>query len=212
MANGYKKIAGGARPGRLAVSTMSLWRGPDHLLQIERDGYAENYRRFFYSDIEVFTVRLDNRRRTIAVTFGILIGLCLLFGFASTAAQIFFFVLAGIFLMPFIYNMVRGPSCVVYVSTAVQREELQSVRRLKGAMRLLEVIREGAAPTQGVLAPDMVRVNFELKNAPAAGAPPPIPIPSINLPPPPTSASVPAASTAPSEAPLPPPASPPPTQ
>jgi hypothetical protein len=212
MAGDYKKIASGARPGRISTSRLSLWRGPDHLLQIDRDHYIETYRRFYYSDIEVFTVRLDNRRRNFAVILGILIALCLLFAVAASSASIFFFIMTGFFLVPFIYNMVRGPTCVVYVATAVQREELQSVRRLKGAMRLLQVIRDGAALTQGVLAPDMVRVNFELKNAPAGSIPPAIPIPSIDLPPPPTPASTAnpaAAAPAPETSPEPPSSQPP---
>jgi len=125
MANGYKKIAGGAKAGRLAVTTMSLWQGADHLLQIERDGYSENYKRFYFSDIEIFTVRLDNRRRSIAIAFGALVAL---FVVISLWANIgFFFGVAGFFMIPFIYNLVRGPTCVVHVATAVQREQLQSV-------------------------------------------------------------------------------------
>ena len=37
MANGYKKIGGGGRSGRLAVTQDSLWWGADHLLVVERD-------------------------------------------------------------------------------------------------------------------------------------------------------------------------------
>lgn len=177
MANGYKKIAGGARPGRLAVTTLSLWQGSDHLLQIERDGYAENYRRFHFADIEIFTVRMDNRRRNIAIAFGIVVAAMVLLAVLlnSGGGSIFFLCCAGFFMIPFIYNLVRGPTCVVHVTTAVQREELQSVRRLKGALKLLQAIREHAAQSQGVLAPDMVRVKFELENAPVGFTPPPPP-------------------------------------
>jgi hypothetical protein len=177
MANGYKKIAGGARPGRLAVTTMSLWQGPDHLLQIERDGYAENYRRFHYADIEIFTIRLDNRRRNIAIVFGIIVGAMVLLAILlnTGGGSIFFLCCAGFFMIPFIYNLVRGPTCIVHVTTAVQREELQSVRRVKQALRLMQVVRDQAAQTQGVLAPDMVRVKFELQNAPLGFTPPPPP-------------------------------------
>lgn len=177
MANGYKKISGGAKAGRLAVTTMSLWQGPDHLLQIERDGYGENYRRFFYADIEIFTVRLDNRRRNIAFILGGLAAVMLAIAFigfagSSSGGGAVFLTFAGIFLMPFIYNMVRGPTCVAHIATAVQREQLRSVGRLKQAMRLLQVIRDGANQAQGTLAPDMVRVKFELQNAPPPLRPP----------------------------------------
>jgi hypothetical protein len=219
MANGYKKLAGGARPGRLAVTTMSLWQGPDHLLQIERDGYAENYRRFYFADIEIFTVRLDNRRRNIAIIFGIVVAAMVLLAVLLNAGggSIFFLCCAGFFMIPFIYNLVRGPTCVVHVTTAVQREELQSVRRLKGALRLLQAIRDHAAQTQGVLAPDMVRVKFELENAPVGYVPPPPPTVSESAPIPFSMETAPAvqptesAPAEPASTPTPPAAEPPPS-
>jgi hypothetical protein len=176
MANGYKKISSSALSSRVSTTMMSLWRGEDHLLQVERDHFHEKYRRFYFNDIEIFTVRLDNRRRNIAIIFGILVGIFIALALYSTAgfAVGFFFSIAGIFMIPFIYNLVRGPTCVVHVATAVQREELASVRRVKAAMRLLQIIRDGAAQTQGILAPDMVRVKYELQKSPPPmpGAPP----------------------------------------
>ena len=44
MANGYKKIASTAASGRLATTTMSLWQGEDHLLQVERVAVGESRR------------------------------------------------------------------------------------------------------------------------------------------------------------------------
>src|ERR1041385_7334370 len=138
MANGYTKIAGGMQSGRLSstASQSSLWQGPDHLLQAERDGYTESYRRFYFADIEIVTVRLDNRRRNIAIIFGAIVGIFAIIAVMNSGiATGVFFGIAGLFLIPFVYNLVRGPSCVVHIATAVQREELKSVRRVKGAMR-----------------------------------------------------------------------------
>src|SRR3954469_18983648 len=177
MVNGYRKVSSSAVSGRLASSAMSLWQGADHLLQIERDHYAESYRRFYFADIEIFTIRLDNRRRNIAIVFGIVVAAMVFLAVVlnTGGASIFFLCCAGFFMIPFIYNLVRGPTCIVHVTTAVQREELQSVRRVKQALRLMQVIRDQAAQTQGVLAPDMVRVKFELQNAPVGFTPPPAP-------------------------------------
>ena len=185
------------------MARLSLWRGPDHLLQIERDHYTETYRRFYFNDIEILAVRLDNRRRNIAITFGIIVGAFLgLALYLNGGASGFFFGVAGFFMIPFIYNLVRGPTCVTHVTTAVQREELESVRRVKGAMRLLNIIREGAAQTQGVLAPDMVRVKFELQKAPP-------PLPGV----PPAAAPMPGVEMAPEMTPpIAPPETPPPAQ
>src|SRR6188474_1572175 len=84
MANGYKKIARGGRPGRVAITQLSLWLGPDHLLQIEGDGYSERYRRFYFADIETFTIRRDNRQRNYTIFLGILLALFVFGVVAST--------------------------------------------------------------------------------------------------------------------------------
>jgi hypothetical protein len=176
MANGYKKIASTAGSGRLATTTMSLWRGADHLLQVERDGYNEVYRRFYFADIEIFSVRATNRQWTITFWVGAVVGLFVFFAIlASGIARGVFLGIAGFFVIPMIYNWLRGPTCVVHLTTAVQREEITSVRRVKGALRLLQVVRDATGAAQGVMAPDLVRVKYELQNVPKVAAPPPLP-------------------------------------
>ena len=185
MANGYKKIASTAASGRLATTTMSLWQGGDHLLQVERDGYNEVYRRFYFADIEIFSVRIDKRQWTITFVFGALVGLFIFFAILATGiARGVFLGIGGFFVIPMIYNWMRGPTCVVHLTTAVQREEIASVRRVKGALRLLEVVRQASAAAQGAMAPDLVRVKFELQNAPKFVAPPPLPQAIVPPPPP----------------------------
>jgi hypothetical protein len=185
MANGYKKIASTAASGRLATTTMSLWQGDDHLLQVERDGYNEVYRRFYFADIEIFSVRIDKRQWTITFVFGALVGLFVFFAILSTGVgRAVFLGIAGFFVIPMIYNWLRGPTCVVHLTTAVQREEIASVRRVKGALRLLQAVREASAAAQGAMAPDLVRVKFEVQNATRSVAPPPLP-PNMGQPPPP---------------------------
>jgi hypothetical protein len=187
MANGYKKIASTAASMRLSasVSSMSLWQGADHLLQVERDHYHEAYRRFYFADIEIFSVRIDKRQWTITFVFGALVGLFVFFAILATGVgRGILLGIAGVFVLPMIYNWLRGPTCVVHLTTAVQREEIASVRRVKGAMRLLQVVQEATAAAQGVMAPDLVRVKFEVQNATRAAAPPPLP-PNMAPPPPP---------------------------
>lgn len=183
MANGYKKIASGARVGRLSSGGMSLWQGADHLLQIEKDGYSENYKRFYFSDIEQFAIRIDRRQWTITFILGATVGIFLFIALLNTGlARGLFAGFGGFFFLPMIYNWMRGPTCVVHVASAVQREELSSVRRVKSAKRLLNVLREAAAESQGVIPPDLVRAKFAAQNAPPA--PPPIsPVVAPGLPP-----------------------------
>jgi hypothetical protein len=176
MANGYKKIASTQMSGRLATTSASLWQAADHLLQIEKDHYTETYRRFYFADIESFTVRVTKRQWTLSFIFGSLVGICLFISLLNAGfVRGFFLSGAGLFMIPLVINWARGPACIVHLGTAVQREELPSVRRVKKAEKLLAALREITAQTQGVMAADLVRVKFELQNTPAGAAPPPLP-------------------------------------
>ena len=176
MANGYKKIASTMLSGKLATTMASLWQAEDHFLQVEKDHYTETYRRFYFADIESFTVRVTKRKWTISFVLGAIVGLLVFISLLNTGfARGFFLGLAALFLIPLLINWSRGETCVVHLGTAVQREELQSVRRVKKAERLLAALRVITAQTQGVMAPDLVRVKFELQNAPLAAPPPPLP-------------------------------------
>jgi hypothetical protein len=186
MANGYKKIASTQLSGRLATTSASLWQAADHFLQVEKDHYTETYRRFYFADIESFTMRVTKRQWTITFIFGSLVGICMFISVLNPGfVRQFFWSLAFIFMIPLVVNWARGATCIVHLGTAVQREELQSVRRVKKAERLLAALREVTSQTQGVMAADLVRVKFELQNAPPAAAPPPLPSaePGQGLPP-----------------------------
>ena len=176
MANGYKKIASTQMSGRLATTSASLWQAADHFLQIEKDHYTETYRRFYFANIESFTVRVTKRQWTLSFVFGSLVGICAFISLLNTGfARGFFLSGAGLFMIPLLVNWWRGETCVVHLGTAVQREELQSVRRVKKAERLLGALREVISQTQGTMAGDLVRVKFELQNAPPGAPPPPLP-------------------------------------
>ena len=175
MANGYKKIARGGRPGRIAITQLSIWLGPDHLLQIEGDGYAERYRRFYFKDIETFTIRRDNRQRNYTIFFVIVLAF-FAWGIvvAPSPGGIVLSVPAGFLLLFLIINLAKGPSCVTHVTTAVQRQEIQSLRRVRAAERALVAVLAGSHATQGLLSAEETRMRFELRTAPPVSAPPPI--------------------------------------
>lgn len=200
MANGYKKIGGGGRSGRLAVTQDSLWRGADHLLVVERDSYNETYKRFYFSDIESISIRRTKRQMHYMIIFSIILALLTWVALVTTGFERGFTIFWIIFfLVPFLYNLFRGPTCVTQITTAVQKEELPALRRVRKAERILAEIIAEAQAAQGLLTPDMAKIRLELQNAPAGAVPPPIPVvapPPLAVPPPP--------------APVPPTSSPPP--
>ena len=49
----YRRFPG---TGRYLLNRVLLYVGPDHLLQVTATGYSENYRRFFFHDIQVISL------------------------------------------------------------------------------------------------------------------------------------------------------------
>src|SRR5947208_2826726 len=70
----YQKIPGrGMRRAGWVLTTgkCCLWLAPDHLLAVETSGYTENYRRFFFRDIQAFTIQRTNHWLIYMALFGI---------------------------------------------------------------------------------------------------------------------------------------------
>lgn len=137
-----------------------LWRGPDHLLLVESNGFTENYKRFFFADIQALAVRRTAAGR---IWNGIWTGLCMIFALialqftdanAIEAEAVVLWVIAGIFLAALGLNFALGPTCACHVRTAVQTEKLTALNRLRSAEKCLHKIRPFLAAAQGVLSPD----------------------------------------------------------
>ena len=135
----------------LGLHRASLWMGKDHLLSISEGPYSEEYKRFYFRDIQAITVCITQRRRvwnavlsflTVA-TFGTLQT------FTSNVAAVA--VSLGVFGLPLLVNNIRGTTCVVYLRTLVQTEELSSLNRLRKAHRILDRIRPLISTAQGQL-------------------------------------------------------------
>jgi hypothetical protein len=186
MANGYTKLAGGMATGRLATNTVSLWLGTDHLLLAERDGYSENYKRFYFADIEAFTLRETKRRAVYEIVLICLLVFFIWMAVITGIVGVWIFGSIGALVLVFlILNRTKGPTCVTHVATAVQREEIPSLRRSRQAEKTLREISEAIAAAQGgILSAEEVRQRFEAAAIQAA-TPSQLPIPPLATPPPP---------------------------
>ncbi|MEY4388128.1 MAG: hypothetical protein RLY20_3411 [Verrucomicrobiota bacterium] len=143
----------------------SLWLGKDHLLCVETTGYTETYKRFFFRDIQVFTLHRTSRRLTLGILLSLpIVGCLTIVGFAiSDIAQrrttdsgdvIGLSVLGGLIVLfgvPFILNLVRGPGCVCTLRTAVQDEEIPAIKRVQQAEKIFTRVRPLIAEAQGTL-------------------------------------------------------------
>jgi hypothetical protein len=152
----YRRLPGrGLR--RTGVFTLSrtycrLWLGADHLLSIDSTGYSEDYRRFYFPDIQAITVRKTSRGRNWNVAFGTLAVACALAGLpmGPIGAGIFW-TLSGLLLLFLLINALRGPTCICHLQTAVQRDVWPSLGRLKVAGKVLAQIRPVVEQIQGTV-------------------------------------------------------------
>lgn len=172
----YVKLPGrGPRSkGLVSHSSFTLWVGPGHLLQIEsHGGYTEDYKRFYFRDIQAITVR---QTQTAAIwttilavtagTFGLIawsvreqpIAFAVLCSFAS---------LAGVCLA---VNAARGATSVCHLKTAVQLNELPSLRRLRTARKTLAILQPLIEQAQGSFNSEALQAHLET----TAQTPPPL--------------------------------------
>lgn len=153
-------------PGRrwltFGFSRGSLWLGSDHLLLILNRGYSEEYRRFYYTDIQAIQMRQTMTARVTSLVLGILSGLLLLAALVikrsrwDTIDIVFWGTMGGLLLFLFLVNWVKGPTCTCHLRTAVQTEMLPPLHRVRAAKKALARLRPAVEAAQGVLSAEQM--------------------------------------------------------
>jgi hypothetical protein len=146
--NNYVKLPG---VGHQLGSYTRLYRGGDHLLQVSSVTFSEQYKRFYFRDIQAFIVIRTNT--WIMIITLLLILALLLTGIAvGSGDSVASIVLGGFAALLLILTLVvglRGPSCRCYVRTAVQTEKLPSINRLRRAGKILAELKPFLDAAQG---------------------------------------------------------------
>lgn len=129
-----------------------LWRGKDHLLSTYNFRYAEEYRRFYYKDIQAITIRKTDQNIIWNSTFILLtiIFALLAVGF-NEWEQIVFGILAAISIIALVTNILLGTTCITYLQTSVSNVEMPSLGRLKTALKVVKILTPFIHGAQGEL-------------------------------------------------------------
>ena len=142
---------------------VQLWLGDDHLLVVDWDGAREYYKRIRYQDIQTIIVHRTTEGRVINALLGGIILLFTIFGLAvgDTVGTTIFLVIAAVFGLILLANLIAGPTSKCQLRTAVQTEELYSLTRLSNARKALDRLRPLITAAQGTLTPEemMTRMN-----------------------------------------------------
>jgi hypothetical protein len=147
---GWRRLAFG-----LSGSRCQLWLGPDHLLAVDYTISTEEYRRFYFRDIEAIVIRRTAERQIWNWVMAVLALLTAGPFFAgwlserSSGLLITALVFAVFWLVFIAINTLRGPTCRTHIRTAVQTEHLPSLNRLSAARKALARLRPLIVAAQG---------------------------------------------------------------
>ena len=151
-------------PGRkrgLIIGVNTLWQGPDHLLAIDSKRFSEDYKRFYYNDIQAIITRQTNHGKIYNLILG---AFCACFVLLALVSQegwaLFFMIITGAFFLALLVNWISGPTCVSHIQTAVQFERLPSLNRLKNANKAIKILRPLLENAQGILTPEALETYF----------------------------------------------------
>ena len=174
----YRRLPGVGTRGQGLVSVVAirsrLWLGKDHLLCIDSQGFSEDYKRFYFRDIQAIILRRNAHGKMLNGGVGALgliaaaLGL-VLFSAGSMIGAIVSASFAGFFLLVLLINVARGPTGVCHLRTAVQIEELPSLNRVRRARKVLNRIRPLIAEAQGRL--DSEEIPVKMRELALAAAP-----------------------------------------
>ncbi|MEO7298893.1 MAG: hypothetical protein ABI042_09990 [Verrucomicrobiota bacterium] len=173
----YRKLPGRGLRSRGAISvsqtSCTLWLGEDHLLQIDsQGGYTEDYKRFYFRDIQAVTVRktVNGMAWTLSLSAVVLtLGLIAL-GVNNSVGSGVLRTFAGLFAFCLAINAARGATCICHLKTAVQIDQLPSLKRLRKARKVLAIIQPLIEQAQGAWNAEELKTQIEI----ASQTPPPI--------------------------------------
>jgi hypothetical protein len=170
----YKRLPG-KKKGFL-IGHHTLWQGSDHLLQIYSRLGAEDYKRYYFDDIQAIITRKTGSGRIQNIVLAALTGLFCLFAFTSGGGlSIFHAAIAAAILLILLINVLRGPTCETVLLTAVQTEKLYSLHRLKKTEPVMNRLRSIIERRQGRINPALfdqqpVSSSGRPSDGPAGGA------------------------------------------
>ena len=146
----YRKLPG-SRKGFL-IGRYTLWQGVDHLLHVYSRVGVEDYKRFYFNDIQAIITRKTIAGKVQNVVLGFLILLFILPAILNDGEwSAFWAAFAGVSLILLLINLYKGPTCETKLLTAVQTEKLHSLHRLRKTFKIMDRIRSHIQSVQGTL-------------------------------------------------------------
>lgn len=167
----YRCLPGKGRKqfGLLSGEQYRLWLGEDHMLHVRTTGYSERFRRFYFKDIEAFVVCKTKGAAVATVILAIVAAIAALAGFwigqglelSLMSCLILGAVVTALPSTLLFRNAWLGPTCVCWLHTAVQVEDLVALRRLRRAEQTIGILKPLIEAAQGRLTPEELEAHSE---------------------------------------------------
>lgn len=175
----YKRLPGRKRG---IFHGASLWLGDDHLLAVSGWRFTEDYKRYYYRDIQALVVTREGRFVAPLpwVLAALAAGVTALIAKAGSVAWLAeactgILVVLGLYLL--IVSLTQ--SCRCRIQTAVSREELPSLYRMWSARKAVAILERRIGEEQGMLVEGWMASLPQYAAPLSAGAPDPAPAPVL---------------------------------
>ena len=156
---GYRRLPGWG-PRRTGLfsgvgARCRLYLGEDHILAVDNHWLSEDYKRFYFADIQAIITRKTKRwiaeGLVVVLVAACMAGLSLLLFDRSRPMGGVWMGLSLMLLLYLIYHLLRGPSCTCHVVTAVQEDLLPTINRLRISRKVVPLVRSAVERAQGTV-------------------------------------------------------------
>ncbi|MCI0613827.1 hypothetical protein L0244_12655 [bacterium] len=176
--NEYKRLPGTGH-AFLGFGRSSLWLGEDHIMLIQRRGYVEEYKRFYFRDICTIVIQKTGLYLALnAITIALLSGFLFLHFLGiirwhwDRSEHIALAIPSASLLLILLVNTVKGPTCLTKLGTAVHAVNIPSMNRLRSSLRIVARLRKKIEETQGHLSREVLLQHPKIEEPPVLFPPP----------------------------------------
>ncbi len=169
----------GAGHSAAGFGRSKLWLGDDHVLLIQRRGYVEDYKRFYFRDIRAIVIRKTIVFHSINFAAGFLLLACLLLHFLGVKewhwdpiGHVFMGIPTAALFLAILANVILGDTCSTKLTTAVHTVFIPSMNRLRSSLRVVNILRQKIEVVQGNLPREVLLQHPRIEEPPVLFPPP----------------------------------------
>ncbi|MBI3870776.1 MAG: hypothetical protein HY299_19775 [Verrucomicrobia bacterium] len=175
MTNPYRPLSG--KSSGLGGS-YRLFAGPDHLLLVTANGFREEYRRFYFADIQAFAWRRTVTGLVLSLGLAILVLCGVAMAVAVPESELSAGLTAGLLLLVLVVNLFRGATCSFVLVTSGRTHRVPALARVRDVRRFISQARPLAVAAQPIPAAPPAEAPVAESPAVMDAVPPPTEAPS----------------------------------